>query len=499
MKHISLLILSITFSTFSSFAQTQGIAYTAVGKGAATTFVTDYHSLGINSSALGWRNEYDKKFTVGSSEFGFGIYSDALTVTALRNMYKSIQTSATGGTNDQATRDQQQQFAKDFAGSNIVINANYNWFGASFQHQKFGGIAFSIQENYQWDSKFGQTTSDILFNGKFASIFDSLTVVFGSDTTTIANRDGISNDTLKNTIAGSFASPVTISKLTEGTRIVGQWTRNYNLGYGRKLFGKDSTFVVYGGIGGRFIQAVAMFDYESDGTTMRMNSAVSPTFDIGYGNYAMNGGSFSGTNQGGFPPKSVGNGYGLDFSLSTKIFNKITVAAAVNNIGKITYTKNVYSVQDTLLSSYSLSGFDDNNITQALNTLMSNGGLLKLEGQEKVVVKNAATFRFGASWKLNRFINFGFDVVAPFDRDAPGSISNPVYAFGGEIRPVKWLSLSAGYFGGGVYKNNIPVGINFILGKGTYEFGVSSRDALAFFLDDSNSVSMAVGILRFRF
>ncbi len=499
MKRIATLIITISLTQFSSFSQTQGIAYTAVGKGAATTFVTDYHSLGINSSALGWKNEYNKKFTFGSSEFGFGIYSDALNVTNLRKMSQSIQTRATGGTNDQASRDEQMQFAKDFAGSNIVINANYNWFGASFQHEKLGGFAISIQENYQWDSKFGQKTSDILFNGKFASVFDSITVVFGNDTTTIGNRNNISNDTLQHTINGSFASPLTISNLTEGTRIVGQWTRNYNIGYGRKLFGKDSTFVVYGGIGGRFIQAIAMFDLESDGSTLRLNSAVSPSFDIDYGSYASSGGSFSGTNQGGFPPKSIGSGYGLDFSLSTLLFNKITVAAAVNNIGKISYTKNVYSVQDTLLGSYSLEGFDDNNVTQAMNSLMERGGMLKLEGQEKVVVNNPATFRFGASWKVNRFLNFGFDVVAPFDRETPGSISNPVYAFGGEVRPVKWLSLSVGYFGGGVYKNNIPVGINFILGKGTYEFGIASRDALSFFLKDSNSVSMAMGILRFRF
>lgn len=499
MKHISLLFAFAIFIQFSLFSQTQGIAYTAVGKGAATTFVTDYHSLGINSSALGWTNEYGKKFTVGSSEFGFGIYSDQLNVDKLRTMYKSIQAKATGGTQDQATREQQQQFARDFAGSNIIINANYNWFGGSFQHEKFGGVAFSIQENYQWDSKFGQTTSDILFNGKFASIFDSLTVVFGNDTTTIANRDGISQDTLNNAILGSFASPLTISKITEGTRIVGQWTRNYNIGYGRKLFGKDSTFVVFGGIGGRYIQAIAMFDYESDGTTLRMNSAVSPTFDINYGNYATTSNSYSGTNQGGFPPKSVGSGYGVDLSLSALIFNKITVAAAVNNIGQVTYTKNVYSVRDTLMLSYSLEGFDDNNVTQALNTLLQNGGIVYLEGEEEVVVKNAATFRFGASWKLNKFINLGFDVVAPFDRESPGSIANPVYAFGGEIRPVKWLALNVGYFGGGVYKNNIPVGINFILGKGTYEFGIASRDALSFFLDDSNSVSVAMGILRFRF
>jgi len=134
MKKIILIFTSFAFF-HSLCAQTQGIAYTAVGKGAATTFVTDYHSLGINSSALGWKNEFGKKFTLGTSEFGFGIYSDALSVDKLRSLYGAIRTNASGGQNSQATRQEQQQFAKDFAGSNIVINANYNWFGASMQFE----------------------------------------------------------------------------------------------------------------------------------------------------------------------------------------------------------------------------------------------------------------------------------------------------------------------------------------------------------------------------
>ena len=49
------------------YAQTQGIAYTAVGKGVATTFLTDYPCLGINTSALGWGSGYEKKrVTMGS-------------------------------------------------------------------------------------------------------------------------------------------------------------------------------------------------------------------------------------------------------------------------------------------------------------------------------------------------------------------------------------------------------------------------------------------------
>jgi len=37
------------------------------------------------------------------------------------------------------------------------------------------------------------------------------------------------------------------------------------------------------------------------------------------------------------------------------------------------------------------------------------------------------------------------------------------------------------------------------LKNGAYEFGVSSYDALSFFMNSSNSFSAAMGVARFRF
>jgi hypothetical protein len=64
---------------------------------------------------------------------------------------------------------------------------------------------------------------------------------------------------------------------------------------------------------------------------------------------------------------------------------------------------------------------------------------------------------------------------------------------------MKWLCLSAGYFGGGIYRSNVPVGIKVVLKDGAYEFGISSYDALSFFLKSSNSLSAAMGVVRVRF
>jgi heterodisulfide reductase subunit A-like polyferredoxin len=97
MKKIFLLSSFLSFIVCIS-AQTQGVAYTAVGKGVATTFLTDYQCLGINTSALGWGTGYEKKkMTMGSSEFGFGIYSDVLTSEKLKNFSNSVQTSLNSG------------------------------------------------------------------------------------------------------------------------------------------------------------------------------------------------------------------------------------------------------------------------------------------------------------------------------------------------------------------------------------------------------------------
>lgn len=498
---MKLLLSIVVFTLFSSslFSQSQGIAYPAVGKGVATTFVTDYHSLGINSSALGWKTEYEgKRFTTGATEFGFGIYSDSLNVERLRKLSKAIRSQVSGNEEEPANWAEQQDYATDYLNKGVAMFADYNWGGFAFQNEKFGGIAVNIRESYQWYSKLNEELTDILFKGKLSNYFDSLTIVFGSDTSVIANNPNLSQDTLDAVILGTISTPLNLSQLSYGSEVRMVWNRFYNFGYGRKILGKDSVFVLYGGIGGRFIQSMAMFDMVSNDDGLYMYSSISPNFNIDYGAVAnINPSNF--TDRGRFLPSSVGTGFGVDLSASLILFNKLKVAAAVNNIGQVTYNRNVYKINDTLVGSMSLQGLSDYNVTQSVNEFLQDGGLFELQGVDEYTVKNAANFRLGASLEIGKIAKVGVDFVAPFDRQNPGSFVNPVISIGGEIRPVKWLALSAGYFGGGIYRNNIPVGINFCFGGGTYEVGVSSYDALTFFTDNSNSVSAAFGFARVRF
>ena len=149
---------------------------------------------------------------------------------------------------------------------------------------------------------------------------------------------------------------------------------------------------------------------------------------------------------------------------------------------------------DTNICSASLKG-----AARIQNKFMQDGGLFKLVGQEKHTVVNASNFRLGASIDLGKIAKIGVDFVAPFNKELPGSMANAVFSAGGEVKPVKWLAISAGYFGGGIYKNNIPIGVNFSLGEGKYEFGASSYDALSFFKNSSNSISGAFGFARVHF
>jgi len=303
----------------------------------------------------------------------------------------------------------------------------------------------------------------------------------------------MSQDSLAAVVRGKSNNPLLISQITDGSRIKFTWNRYFNIGYGRKIFGNRKTFALYAGFGARYIQSVAMLDLQSNSSGLNMSTSLSPLFGIQFD-------SQTNTITTGSLRDIIGKGYGLDFSVSAIFKDKIKVALAVNNVGKVTYTKNVFEISDTLLNGVNIDGITNVNFQDIISQFISQGGLLNLQREEEIVIANAANIRLGGSISiLNDKLELGVDFVAPFDKTNPGGLHNAVFSFGGDIRPVKWLQLSVGYFGGGIYENNMPIGVNFILKDGRYEFGVSSRDAFSFFSKDGNSLSSAFGVARFRF
>ena len=80
-----------------------------------------------------------------------------------------------------------------------------------------------------------------------------------------------------------------------------------------------------------------------------------------------------------------------------------------------------------------------------------------------------------------------------------GNLEKMAVGFGGIFKPVKIVKLSAGVVTGGHYDTMVPVGVTLAIPSGVWEFGVASRDALIFFTSSTPTLSLATGLLRFRF
>jgi|TARA_R110000737_G_scaffold164321_1_gene191781 hypothetical protein len=497
MKSLSLLFSSLFLST-SLFSQV--LPYTSVGRGVATTFETDYHCLGINTSALGWGTGYEgKKVTFSTSEASASIYSDSLNKRKFGNFMDIIKTQINNKALDPASAGTILSGAGALAKAGVRVNGEALWIGGSFQNEKFGGIAFSIVESYGFSTKINLNSANVLFQGQWQNLIDSVTVTMNNADTRVAYNSNMSPDSLAAITSAHLTVPLDINAFTTGSSAQVVWNRNYSLGYGRKIFGKDSTFALYGGIGYRYIQAMAYYDMVSDSDGLRVSSSLSPAQLSSGRNLSqinpMNAGSI-----GGFFSKPVGSGYGIDLSASIIILKKFRMAAAVNNLGLIKYNRYQYVGNTSVSQEIAIeNGFDVNNPSKALQELVRGTQILESKGQDTKRVANAANLRLGASWMPIKQLHVGIDMVAPFNKDNATSIQNPIFTLGVDLRPAKWISLNAGIVSGGIYTGNVPMGINFILGNGSYEVGIASRDIVHFLTKNGNGVSTAFGFARLRF
>jgi hypothetical protein len=493
MKKIVLSLIAFSGFSVGMYAQYEGSSFCNTGHGGATTFATDYQATGINPANLGWNWKYPKKkVALGFAEITSSIYSDALSKTELRGAAKDML-----GASQSFTLQQKKDAARNFAESGFTVNINAGSLGAAFTNKVAGGFAFRINDNFQAYCKMGTTTADLLFMGKVSTIFDSLTVYnsITGDTSQIRNYENMNPDSLQFVLSGYTNAPKLLSKVLEGTEMNFTWTREYNFSYGRRIFG-DSLFALYAGIGLKYVQGLALVNVKSDGQTLSGYSSITPAFDIDYGTAAAQANQIK--QSGGFP-KTVGKGYGLDFGVNVIIWNKLKIGAALINAGSITWDGNVYKVKDTLMFSTTNDGLKNYNIFGQMKDIFGKEGLLKMEGQKSIKQPLPGVFRAGASFMIGKVAELGVDCIFPLDPDVPGQVKKPIIGFGGDVMPVKWLKLQAGFITGGNYKFSIPLGIIFTAKDGSYEAGIASRDAITFFTQKGPTLSLSTGFMRFRF
>ncbi|MBN4072598.1 hypothetical protein JYT74_01030 [Crocinitomix catalasitica] len=492
-----LILILVTVSTTVSLAQNEFIAYPATGKGVASTFVTDYHCLGINPANLGWKSYEDKKITTGSSEFGISMYSASLSKQDLReSIWGVIRSGSLDSLSDAEKLQAAQGFADDFS-----FNFDYGMFGFAFQHEKFGGIAFSMRSRATWSSGLSDDMSKMLFQGAEFDYFDQYNYWNGVDTVQIPKDTILTPAEAQNILGGHASIPLRISDILGDTYLRLSMTREYHIGYGRQLLNVDSVFTLYAGVGAKYIEGIAMMDMGlNDDGSFELFSAFSPSFDLNYSPAAIasNPSAVAG-DPSNFWRKNVGSGFGLDFGVNAELFNILHIAASVTNIGSMTWDGNVYTAGDSLVIDYYQDGLDDMNIANAVPEMLEESGLLQISGQEEYKMTLPGTLRFGASIELGKLAEIGAEMIAPFN-DVPGSVNGFAWGLGGDVKLVGGkIILMLGLTGGGGYDYQLPMGVNFVLGEGSYEFGIASRDAVTFFTQNKPTISAAFGFARFRF
>jgi hypothetical protein len=492
MRKIALLSALFIGTSTISFAQYELSSFCNTGHGGATTFATDYQATGINPANLGWDYRYTKKkFAMGYAELTSSLYSEALTKTELRSVIKDMMN---GGGSD-FTQQQKRDAAKKFTQTGASFNANLGAFGAAFITKRAGGFGFRINDSYSAYVKLGDSLSDLLFLGKNSKVFNALTVTNSvGGTTQITNTNNMSPDSAKLVVNGYCTLPKQISKIMNGSEMTFTWTREYNLSYGKKIFG-DSVFAMYGGIGLKYFQGLALINVKSENDQLTGYSSLTPAFDIDYGTAVKKANEIR---QSGALPKPVGTGFGMDFGLNVMIKNKLKIGASYINAGSIKWNGNLYSVKDTVLFSTTNVGLQNYNVFGQLKDMFGKDGLLKMEGEQEKVVKLPGVVRAGASLVIGKVAEIGIDCIFPMS-DVPGKLNKPLIGFGGDLYPVKWLKLQAGFITGGNYDFSVPLGIIFIAKEGTYECGIASRDAVTFFTQNGPTLSLSTGFMRFRF
>ncbi len=470
-KAIASVLLSLSMASMVK-GQSEMSVFTATGRaGVATTFVTDYQSIGINPANLGWSPKYEgKKVTLSLLEGSYSAFSGALSKPEFRNSIMNYNS-------DSLTHAEKVQAARDFIEQGLAINADIMALGFSINLGKAGGVAFMIRDRFQWYSIANETTSQIMFLGYNAPYFDTTTVDANNDTVGIASN------------------PKMYSEILDGSKFKLSWYREFALSYGKQFIDGES-FKLYAGAGVKYISGLAYMNIESENGKFTAFSALTPGFDINYGAAAVNNPST--VTQSGNLPNSVGHGLGFDLGVSVEINEKLKIGASITDIGSITWDGNVYQASDDTLISLKTEGFNSYNLFTEAENFVGENGVFTWTGVPSVKTNLPTKIRFGASYELiEDKLNMGLDIVSPMNQ-VSGNFEKMLIAYGLDFKILKWATISTGFYNGGNYGFNIPVGLTVNTSSGSWEAGIASRDAVTFFTNNNPTLSLAFGFLRIR-
>lgn len=461
MKHFLTTILLVGSLTASAQID-MGVPAAAGKGGTATAMIGNYDCIGINPSNLGWRDNYKFSFTVAN--VGLCAQSRALDFPTLRN--------ALVHPNDTFTMAQKDAYATQFATpEGFNFNANINWFAASIYFPKFGGLAINVRDRAFAHVTLSQTAADILFKGVNSSIY-----------------------------LDSSAYGQNMSSVLDGTSMTMLHYREFNISYGRKLFGfgtkeesGEQPIEFFGGVGFKMLWGLGNMDVKIGDGSLFGHTSLTTTYDVQYGDIqnftpAKSGELFN----------SVGSGMAFDVGFSAIINEKIRAAISFTDIGSIDWAQNTLLASDTLMPSLdsSSTGFDSWNMSDQASFFM--GDFMKYESGAGYNTPLPGKMRLGYGMKLGERVNVGLDIVIPLNKSLY-NIQSPYFAVGGEIKVAEIFRVHAGFAGNKEIGWNVPVGIT--LGPlGFFELGLATGDVLTYFAKTDNpNMSFALAVIRFNF
>lgn len=467
------------------FAQAEMSVFNSTGRAAATTFVMDYQAVGINPANLGWQwRQTGKRVAIGLLEGSYSVHSRAITRSDIRHRLLN--------TEFQFSEAEKEAAGRQFADAGIMANVDLMLFGASVTTQKAGGFAFQMRDRIQVSSRFGPLTAELAFTGYRSDYFDLLVLATGDTVTNYAN---MSQDSLALVVLGVASQPQLLSRVLDGSHLRASWYREFNFSYGRHLVRNDGLEIDMG-FGLKYLLGIGIVDILAKDGKASGFTALSSSFGID---------PQSGERRDGAPPiggsmafpKPAGTGFGVDLGLSMIIKERWRFGASVCNIGSITWKGNNYTASDGSLIDLATSGLENYNIINGIEDFVTNSGFLEWQTGQRTKRPLPTTARFGIGLSVGKKLDVGAEVVAPLNNE-PGNLESTLFGLGGDIRPMSWLQLSTGVSTGGGYGFKVPVGITFIVGKGTWEAGFASRDVVTFFTQPSPTLSLSMGFLRFR-
>jgi hypothetical protein len=478
MKRIILTSILSAYS-FLAFSQAELSVYSATGRaGVATTFATDYQAIGINPANLGYgRTNEGKKFTLGLFEVAANVYHEGMGT-------KDFGSYLIDAEDSDLTLEDRIKAAQTFETNTVSMNFDFTVFGLAYQDEKFGGLAVTVRESFRYFSILNPTASDYTFRGATSMVFDSLILSDGSVVPNDPNNyssyqsGGVTID------SGKTNTPFSMGRIVGNSKVKQHWYRDYCVSYGRKVYDKNGV-QLYAGLGAKYVAGYNYMDITSDGQTVKgivaLNPITEPVETLG---------ATSPSNTSNNNYQSIGKGYGIDLGLTLSIKQKYKFGVSAVNIGSVTYNKNIYSIQDSLI--YKVA-FNEKTGFKGV------GEIVRWQGESKHKVALPAMLRMGASMSMLDYkLEVGVDAIVPLN-DAAGNFDKVWLGVGGDYKVGKILKLSTGFNMGGntAKKFNLPLGITFSFNN-TVEFGVATRDILSYFQKVGNSYSAAVGVLRIR-